>query len=150
LHIFYISFGLFPRTYDLIHIGQKLSIFAIILVLLYKSIKEAFMSYLKKVEESAKTRNNFFVRESQAGDVDIRYMDRQSGVFFTTSVLPAGVKASIIDEDFEKTRYRVLLQGEEGDKLLNKVKELAPDPEDVEKLLDTIEKVCLEYVKNKD
>jgi len=108
------------------------------------------MSYLKKVEESAKTRNNFFVRESQAGDVDIRYMDRQSGVFFTTSVLPAGVKASIIDEDFEKTRYRVLLQGEEGDKLLNKVKELAPDPEDVEKLLDTIEKVCLEYVKNKD
>ena len=104
------------------------------------------MTYFEEVEKALEGKDNFHLNQSGAGDVEIRYRDPDGIVLFTTAILPAGVKAAIIDKDFEKTRYRNLGQGAKGDALLAKVKELVPDPSDVSALLDAIETVGKEHL----
>ncbi len=106
------------------------------------------MNYFERVKSATKDKNQFFVHDSASGDTSISYRNPEGGIVFSVSIIPAGVKASVLDKEFDKTRYRILHQGEKGDKLLAKVKELVENPEDIESLLNAIEKVATEYLEN--
>lgn len=103
------------------------------------------MSYFEELKSLAEGSAKLHISESRSGDVSIRYFNELGSVLFSVSILPEGVRASHFDNNFEKARYRSLSQGKIGDKLWRKVKELAPDPGDKEKLLKTIELVGDEH-----
>lgn len=105
------------------------------------------MTYYEKLKNAVKEKEQFHVYESGIGDTRISYLLSDGKVLFSVSIIPAGVRSSVLDEDFQNTRFRNLSQGEIGDNLLTKVRGLVEDPEDVQVLVDVIEKVVQEYLE---